>query len=1331
MPAGGSIIDHLRRSFAEHAHRVAIESWPDGRSVTYAELDNASAALAGELRRAGATPGSMVPVIMPRCADYLIAVVAILRCGAAYAPIDPNAPRRQAMLEPLGAPTVVGREPGMLDPGQRPASDENSTFDDCPTAPDAPAYVMYTSGTTGVPKGVVVPHRAVVRLVVDADFARFGPDQRWGVMSAVAFDASTLEIWGALLHGGCCVVQSNPLPSLDDLATYFAAGRISATWLTASLFNAMVDENIGSMAGMEQLLTGGERESMPHIRRFKARCPSVTLIHGYGPTENTTFSLCHTITEADAARDRIPIGTPISGSTMRIVAPGSPADAPGRPLAEGELLVGGLGLALGYLNDPQKTAEKFVFDRTGERWYRTGDLARLRQDGAAVFVGRVDRQVKIRGHRVEPDGVEAELARCSGVEQSAVAVAGDTAETRRMIAFFVPATGASATEVRAQLAERLPPTQMPERFVPVDSMPIGATGKVDRAALLAQLDSAPDESDSAANEVESILLDLFQARIGRRIGRSDRFQDVGGHSLLAMRLSADVRRSMGVALPAAEILRSQTIASIAQFVQHQPAAPEELAGIAPDPIGHIRRRTSLENARDETAQAMLVHHAWHVDPPISLDRLREAWLSLLERHEALRNEVRFTDAGPRLVEHDPRRANVFHAEHDRLVAPECGDAAFRLEAFRPFAAGDPPARMHVWDVLDGSQVVLMVFHHAAIDEWSLDLIANELDALLNGSSLSSPEPYASFVAAEQRMLDPTLAEDLARRLTDTASSDKELPSAGPQPGVNFRLDQAWLSAETLLARAAQFGVGPAALAAAALATALQERFGPAGRWIMTPFARRSTESLQKVVGCCLDMRVLEARGDTLETVATGMHEQMIAAQEDRVLPLESLLAQIRKASPQRADDAIRFGLTYRYIDDGPRRLGASKATPIDIGQPAARFALCLHIEHRSGGLRVWLEAARDSFVREDLEHLGRRITDLIGGRGESPAASIHVDVASAAAGDPLLSPQEQEEIRVIWRELLGAEPDAQSDFFLQGGSSLLAMRLSSAIHKRIGRRLSLNQFLRRPTFVGLTQSIRDDFEQPYAEFAASRERTSSAPWCVAVPGSAGRAIDYHRIWSLLGERALDTLAFDLATIATGEPAAFEPNRFYARFTALTHAHATMHDRNGPLTVMGYSLGGLVALDMASRLSDLGHAVERVVLLDAYAPAYLSRTPAWYAGKLNARVRGIGRSGHGDRPARIEHNSGDAHAAEASRSLWRGIHAKLATWTPKRTSAHVTLVRSTPAWKHIRPVFHARTNGLSPLIDGQLEVRVVDVEHLAMLTTGANTIADTIRDLLTT
>ena len=296
---------------------------------------------------------------------------------------------------------------------------------------------MYTSGSTGRPKGVVVPHIAVVRLVMGQTYAAFGPHLRTLLLAPTAFDASTFELWAPLLHGGTCVVFPDQLPDFSPLAKVLREGRVNCLWLTAGLFNQVIDHAPDMLSTVDQIITGGDVLSMPHVRRATELLPNARLTNGYGPTESTTFACSHDIRPEDLGRVSVPIGRPLAHTTCLLV------DELLQPVAEGmagELLIGGLGLALGYLNQPELSAEKFIFvggvGSAGERFYRTGDRCRWLPGGELEFLGRFDNQVKIRGHRIELGEVESVLAGHPAVKSCAV-IAVDRGNGKQLEAVLV------------------------------------------------------------------------------------------------------------------------------------------------------------------------------------------------------------------------------------------------------------------------------------------------------------------------------------------------------------------------------------------------------------------------------------------------------------------------------------------------------------------------------------------------------------------------------------------------------------------------------------------------------------------------------------------------------------------------------------------------------------------------------------------------------------------------------------------------------------------------------------------------------------------------------
>src|SRR5271165_2628902 len=488
---------------------------------TYRSLNTWANRIAKRLRGLGARPEAIVALDLERSPEMVAAILGILKAGAAYAPLDPNDPpaRREALLAELN-PVSVLTASALADPESGPGQNLPNL-----NTPGNLAYVMFTSGSTGTPKGVMVEHRSVIRLVRNASYAELNARQVHLQMAPLAFDASTFEIWGALLNGATLAIMPAGQPSLAEIGRAIQEHDVTTLWLTAGLFHAMVDQQLESLMGVKQLLAGGDVLSPTHVRRFLDTVPACRLINGYGPTENTTFTCCYTVPQDHPAGTPVPIGTPIAGTTVYI--------------ENGELYAGGEGVARGYLNHPELTAERFPDDpnsgKPGAKMYRTGDLARQREDGVIEFLGRADGQLKLRGFRVELGEVEAALSALDAVAQCAVIATGQTAEDKQLAAFIVPAAGhrPEESDLRLQLKRKLPPYMVPARFEFVGHLPLTANGKVDRRALA--------EGRLPEIDVEEVIRETWTEVLGIPSPDSNTsFFDLGGSSLQLLRVQGQI-----------------------------------------------------------------------------------------------------------------------------------------------------------------------------------------------------------------------------------------------------------------------------------------------------------------------------------------------------------------------------------------------------------------------------------------------------------------------------------------------------------------------------------------------------------------------------------------------------------------------------------------------------------------------------------------------------------------------------------------------------------------------------------------------------------------------
>jgi len=571
-------------------------------AMSYRELAERAEGVARRLQAHGIRAGDTVGVLLDRSRAAVVVLLGILKAGAVYVPVQPDFPAERIafMLSHSNVGLVVTQAAyRSLVPGERPVlSLDDSTASDNGLPPFAPAaadgesvaYVMYTSGSTGTPKGIEICHRSILRLVVDAHYVELPAGEAMLHAAPLGFDASTLELWGPLLNGGICVVHDEKVPTGAGLARTIAQHSVKTAWLTAGLFNAVVDDDPEQLAGLRQLLTGGEALSVPHVRRALAALPGLTLINGYGPTECTTFAATHRIPQDLPADARsVPIGRPINDTVLRVLSP-SMALLPAGLV--GELCIGGRGLARGYLQRPDLSAERFVadpFGGAGERLYRTGDQARWLPDGTIEYIGRIDGQVKIRGHRIETGEVEAALLTHPGIKSCAVVPRADAGGRLRLVAYLV-ARGAEVpwTTLRQHLAERLPEAMLPAAQVWLDQLPVTTNGKLDRRALPEPARQRPELAqifEEARNDAERRVCAAFARALGiDQVGRNDNFFDLGGDSLLVLKVLRELQQGSERRLSTNLFFRQPTPAALAADMQgDQPAAPQRERAAATRP----------------------------------------------------------------------------------------------------------------------------------------------------------------------------------------------------------------------------------------------------------------------------------------------------------------------------------------------------------------------------------------------------------------------------------------------------------------------------------------------------------------------------------------------------------------------------------------------------------------------------------------------------------------------------------------------------------------------------------------------------------------------------
>ncbi|MFM5988326.1 MAG: amino acid adenylation domain-containing protein, partial [Sphaerospermopsis kisseleviana] len=787
---GATLVHWFEAQVAKTPSAPAVQF--GGDCLTYRELDERTRRLASLFSAQGVRRGEYVAVLLERSTDLLPTLLAVLRCGAAYVPLDPKLPevRRRMILEEV-RPVVVATQSRLVpllagDPFVRVCVDESGEADVAAELPVHPspqdaAYIMYTSGSTGRPKGVVVRHDSLSNLLHSIrQRVSFGGKEIFVSATAITWDGCLLELFLPLVCGAKLVLASEA-QRVDPAALINLVEESAATFFkaTPTMWQMLVEFG---WRGSPRLtaLSGGEALSSDLV---EALLPGTrALWNGYGPTETTGWSLaCHI-----KGGDKITIGTPIDNTRIYVVDANGRLCAPGE---KGELWIGGLGVASGYLNQPELTAECFTPDPfvgvPGEKVFRTGDIVSLGIDGNVSFHGRADHQVKIRGHRIELGEIEETLSRHPDVAHCAVATRGEHSGLE-LVVYLVPRAGAELSSARLKqwLGRYLPDYMMPARFFILDALPLTAGGKTDRKAL-AQADCREvpigGEREAPRYDLEKELCAIWKTILEREhIGIHDNFFDLGGSSLLVAACCASVGRETGLEVPLRLLFDNPTIAGLAAELgicqdKLEPIVAVDRGNALPASFG--QESIWFERQAHPDAAAYNEPVAWRFAGPVDAARLRASLGELMKRHAILRTALVFE--GGRLRQHIHSPEEVDFPWRTAVCTPECGlDAIMRQETRCPFDLARAPLWRASWiEVAADDRVLQLTFHHSISDEWSLRLLALEIQKLYAGGQLDPiPLQYVDYAAWQRR-------DQVGQRLKELRSYWRRQLSDLPPPAV--------------------------------------------------------------------------------------------------------------------------------------------------------------------------------------------------------------------------------------------------------------------------------------------------------------------------------------------------------------------------------------------------------------------------------------------------------------------------------------------------------------------------------------------------------------------